>query len=137
MDNIILLDLDGVLIISKPWLPDVLLNDGFAQFNDKSVERLNKIIEDTKYRIILSSNRRYSISIDEMNTFFKTRGVISEIIDYLPLYDLDLRLKRCDEIKMFIEKHNPINYLIIDDDKSIAKLNSDKWIKTDPMIGLL
>lgn len=136
MDNVILLDLDGVLITTKPWESDVILEDGFAQFNDKSVAKLNEYLESTGYDIVLTSSRRYTTEIDRMNEFFKARGIKGQIIQYLPLYDLDLRYSRYDEVMRFIMKHRPEHYLVIDDDKSLAKLGNDKWIKTDPMIGL-
>lgn len=140
MDNVILLDLDGVMITTKPWESDFLLEDGFAQFSEKAVIKLNKLLEETGYDIVLTSARRYSVSIDEMNEFFKTRGINGTIIEYLPLYNLDLRWDRYNEIIAFLLLNRPENYLIIDDDKSLAKLNSfvgEKWIKTDPMIGLV
>lgn len=137
MDNIVLLDLDGVLITTKPWESDQLLEDGFAEFNKRAVNKLNEYLESTGYDIVLTSTRRYTIEIDQMNEFFKVRGINGQIIDYLPLYDLDLRYSRYDEVIRFIMKHRPENYLVIDDDKSLAKLGNDKWIKTDPMIGLV
>ncbi len=136
MDNIILLDLDGVLITTKPWESDHLLEDGFAEFNKKSVDKLNEILVETGYDIVLTSTRRYSVDIDTMNEFFKTRGIKGQIIDYLPLYDLGLRYSRFDEVMRFIQKYRPENYLAIDDDKSLNKLGGDKLILTDPMIGL-
>jgi len=136
MDNVILLDLDGVLITTKPWESDVIIEDGFAQFNEKSVAKLNEYLESTGYDIVLTSSRRYTTEIDQMNEFFKARGIKGQIIQYLPLYDLDLRYSRYDEVMRFIMKHRPENYLVIDDDKSLAKLGNNKWIKTDPMIGL-
>ncbi len=139
MDNIILLDLDGVLITTKPWESDHLLEDGFAEFNKKSVDKLNEILDETGYDIVLTSARRYSVDIDKMNEFFKTRGIKGQIIGYNRLFDLDLKWDRAKQIMAFLMLHRPDNYLIIDDDKSIGRMNSslcEKWIKTDPMIGL-
>ena len=140
LDNVILLDLDGVLITTKPWESDVLLEDGFADFKKKSVEKLNEIIAETGYDIVLSSARRYTTSIEEMNAIFKRRGINGTIREYLPLYDLNLRYNRYMEIILFLIKYRPINYLIIDDDKSLSRLNDygiERWIKTDPMVGLI
>lgn len=137
MDNVILLDLDGVLIINKSWKVNEFLEDGFAGFKSQSVTKLNKLLKETGYDIVLTSARRYNFSIEEMNELFKTRGVEGKIIDYLPLYDLDLRYSRYDEVIRFIMKHRPEHYLIIDDDKSLSRLRNGKWIQTDPMIGLI
>lgn len=136
MDNIILLDLDGVMIPTKPWESDTLLEDGFAEFKKKSVDKLNEYLDSTKYDIVLTSARRYSVEIEVMNEYFKTRGIKGQIIDYLPLYDLDLRYSRYYEVMRFLMKYRPENYLVIDDDKSLVKLSSN-WIQTDPMIGLI
>ena len=140
LDNVILLDLDGVLISSKPWESNVLLEDGFADFNKKSVEKLNEILAETGYDIVLSSARRYTTSIEEMNAIFKRRGINGTIREYLPLYDLNLRYNRYMEIILFLIKYRPSNYLIIDDDKTLSRLNNygiERWIKTDPMVGLI
>lgn len=136
MDKVIILDLDGVLITTKPWEQDVLLADNFAAFNQKGVDKLNDILAETGYDIILSSARRYSVSIDVMNDYFKTRGIKGQIIGYLPLYDVNLRYSRYDEVIRFIMKHRPEHYLVIDDDKSLSKLGNKSWIQTDSMIGL-
>ncbi len=136
MDNVILLDLDGVMITTKPWESDFILADDFAEFNPKAVAKLNQILKETGYDIVLTSARRYAYDIDQMNEFFKTRGIEGTIIDYLPLYDLGLRYSRFDEVMRFIQKYRPNNYLVIDDDKSLNKLGGDKLILTDPMIGL-
>lgn len=137
MNNIILLDLDGVMITTKPWESDFILADNFAEFNPKAVTKLNQLLKETGYDIVLTSTRRYAHDIDQMNGFFKTRGIEGQIIEYLPLYDLNLRYSRYDEVIRFIMKHRPENYLVIDDDKSLGRLGNEKWLKTDPMIGLI
>lgn len=136
MDNVILLDLDGVLITTKSWESDFLLEDGFAEFNQKSVNKLNEYLETFNYDIVLTSARRYTTTIEVMNEYFKTRGIKGTIIAYIPLYDLGLRYSRYDEVLRFLMKYRPINYLVIDDDKSLVKLGDSNWVKTDPMIGL-
>ncbi len=136
MDNVILLDLDGVMITTKPWESDFILADDFAEFNPRAVTKLNQLLKETGYDIVLTSARRYVHDIDQMNEFFKTRGIEGHIIDYLPLYDLGLRYSRFYEVMRFIQKYRPNNYLVIDDDKSLNKLGGEKLILTDPMIGL-
>jgi DNA-binding LacI/PurR family transcriptional regulator len=137
MDNVILLDLDGVMITTKPWESDFILADDFAEFNPKAVTKLNQLLQETGYDIVLSSARRYAHDIDQMNEFFKTRGIEGQIIDYLPLYDLNLRYSRYDEVTRFLMKYRPNNYIVIDDDRSVANLGYDKLMLTDPMIGLI
>lgn len=137
MDNVILLDLDGVMITTKPWESDFILADDFAEFNPRAIAKLNQLLKETGYDIVLTSARRYVHDIDQMNEFFKTRGIEGQIIDYLPLYDVNLRYSRFDEVMRFLQKHRPNNYLMIDDDKSMSKFGFEKLIQTDPMIGLI
>jgi diphthamide synthase subunit DPH2 len=137
MDNVILLDLDGVMITTKPWESDFILADDFAEFNPRAVAKLNQLLKETGFDIVLTSTRRYVHDIDQMNEFFKTRGIEGKIIEYLPLYDRNLRYSRYDEVTRFLMKHRPNNYLVIDDDRSVARLGYDKLMLTDPMIGLI
>lgn len=137
MDNVILLDLDGVMITTKPWKSDFNLADNFAEFNPKAVYKLNQLLKETGYDIVLSSARRYNYDIDKMNEFFKTRGIEGNIIGYLPLVDRNLMHSRYYEILQFLFANRCENYLIIDDDKSLNKLHDKSLILTDPMIGLI
>lgn len=137
MNNIILLDLDGVLITTAPWEPDKMHEDGYSDFNPICVTNLNRIIKDTGYDIILSSARRVDIQIDKMNEYFEARGVIKLIKDYVPIYKE--ASNRREEIEMFLEEHNPNNYLILDDDKSLSGASEEiksNWIQTYLMTGL-
>lgn len=137
MDGIILLDIDGVMVRTKSWETDDVHTDGFVKFTPIAIRKLNEILNETGFDIVLTSSRRYTHDIVQMNEFFKTRGIEGQIIYYLPLYDLDLRYSRYDEVIRFIMKHRPEHYLVIDDDRSLAKLSNDKWLKTDPMVGLI
>lgn len=137
MNNIILLDLDGVLIKSATWRKDEIHEDGYSDFHPTCVKSLNKILEETGYDIILSSSRRVDVRISKMNEYFETRGVNKPIEDYVPIYR-EANSRR-EEIEMFLLEYKPENYLIIDDDKSLSDASEEiksNWIKTDSMIGL-
>jgi len=140
LDNIILLDLDGVLITTVPWESDKMHEDGYSDFNPVCVTNLNRILKDTGYDIVLSSMRRTKVDIDKMNEYFKDRGVDKEIIAYVPDYSLEgLRFNRRSEIEKFLDEHEPKNYLIIDDDKSLSGASEeikDNWIQTYLMTGI-
>ena len=140
MDNIILLDLDGVLITTVPWEPDKIHEDGYSDFNSICVTNLNRIITDTGYDIVLSSARRVNVDINQMNIYFKNRGVIKPIKAYVPIYSTEtIWYARRREIEKFLEEHKPKNYLIIDDDKSLFSSSEEiqsNWIQTYLMTGL-
>lgn len=136
MNNIILLDLDGVLIIHAPWRRMEFHEDGFNDFDRVCVDNLNCILNETGYDIVLSSARRTVVDIDQMNIYFRARGINKEIIAYVPNYNEDESKpwkNRRQEIELFLEEHKPKNYLIIDDDKSLSdakKEIKDNWIQT-------
>ena len=141
MNKIIILDLDGVLITTPHWKPDRMHKDGYSDFNADSVEKLNRILEFTGYKIVLSSTRRKRVDKDRMNEYFKARGIIQEIVAYVPDYDVEgeRSLTRREELERFISEHKPEEYFILDDDKSLFGASEDiksRWIQVDPMKGL-
>ena len=136
LNNILILDLDGVLINTPHWKPDQLHTDGYSDFDQRCVKKLNQILEETGYDIILSSDRRKKTNIDLMNIYFENRSIIKPIIGYIPEYDVSNRL---EEIELFLSEYNPTNYLIIDDDKSLSGGSDEiktNWIQTYYLKGL-
>ena len=135
MNNIILLDLDGVLIIHAPWRRLDIHEDGYSDFDPVCVRNLNTLIEETGYDIVLSSARRTAVDIDQMNSYFKVRGVSKEIVAYVPDYNVEGEpwKTRREELELFLEENKPENYLIIDDDKSLSDATEEiksNWIQT-------
>lgn len=68
---LLILDLDGVLITTPPWQPDVIDTDGYSNFNEVCTTSLNKILTEYSFEIWLSSSRRIGTSIEEFNRIFK------------------------------------------------------------------
>lgn len=121
----LILDLDGVLITTPPWKSDQIHADGYSEFDISCVENLNKLLLQTKFDIWLSSTRRTVKTITEFNLIFKNRKIRNKIIGFLPQYSTSRSRK--EEIEQFITDKNVLNYLIIDDDKSLNGL--DKKMK--------
>ena len=131
-----ILDLDGVLITNPSWKADRIDSDGYSEFNKSCVENLNRLITLVEFDIWLSSTRRTVKTLTEFNLIFKNRGIKKEIVGFLPEYT-DCK-NRKEEILKFIAEFKVLNFLIIDDDKSLNGLESEikeKLILTELMKG--
>lgn len=113
----LILDIDGVLITTPSWKPDILHADGYSDFNLECVKNLNHLLSKYDLEIWLSSTRRTRKSIDEFNEIFKNRGIKQDIVGFLP--SADNYMSRKDEVESFLNLHKYKNFLVIDDDKSL------------------
>ena len=135
-NKLLILDLDGVLITNPSWKADRIDSDGYSEFNKSCVENLNRLITLVEFDIWLSSTRRTVKTLTEFNLIFKNRGIKKEIVGFLPEYT-DCK-NRKEEILKFIAEFKVLNFLIIDDDKSLNGLESEikeKLILTELMKG--
>lgn len=134
----ILLDIDGVLIHGKPWIPLPLLEDGFYDFNNLSVDILNDILTETNSQIILTTSHKYSFSLNKWIQIFKNRGIHDVKINRLEPNKNNL--SRCDEIIKWYNSNSEIkNFVIIDDDTSLNNLPTvlkSRLVQPKSMIGL-
>ena len=135
---LILLDIDGVMTSANSWKRPELLSDGFALFNPKATDALNKIILKTNADILLTTSHKASYTPKKWATIFQSRGIQVDSIQSLP--DNVSRLSRKQEILNWII-NNPQEdaFIIIDDDKTLNDLPTifkDKWILTRGSIGL-
>lgn len=134
----ILLDIDGVLLPAKPWVSLPLLDDKFYDFNSKSVEVLNQIIDKTSAKIILTTSHKHSFSLYQWVKIFNNRGLNISSIDRL--FSNDTILSRREEIENWYSiQKTEINFVIIDDDKSLNELPlllKDRLILTNSLVGL-
>ena len=127
---VIFLDIDGVMVPIKSWQTPPMLQDGFPDFSVDAVKCLNSKITDETV-IVLTTSHRFNYKKEEWIKIFKTRGVVINNIQYLPVGN------RKDEICKYI--NDDMEYIIIDDDKSLNDLPKkikEKLILTSPMIGL-
>jgi len=132
--TLLILDLDGVLITTPPWKPNEIHQDGYSDFNVESVKNLNELLQFANFEIWLSSTRRTVKSLQEFNQIFKNRNIEGEIMGFLPIHKH--RLSRREEIDYFIEQNQLLDYLIIDDDKSLnALVDKSKLVLTELLIG--
>ena len=112
--KIIFLDIDGVLNV----IPQGFDEYG-AKFHTHFVENLNRVIQETNAKIVISSTWRMS-GLNKMRNMWKKRNLPGEVIGITPnLYKpYKNDIGRGDEIKQWLDNTdlNITDYIIIDDD---------------------
>lgn len=127
----IFLDIDGVMLPEKPWVVPNLLEDGFYEFNQVSVNTLNSIINRDSV-IVITSSHRDRFNLREWKSIFTKRGINSKI-------DKIQSETKIDGIINYIKSNLIKDYLIIDDDKRFNDLDTfykSKLILTNSLVGL-
>ena len=129
--KVIFLDIDGVLNINYRGERD----DYGQQFHPHLVENLKTIIETTGAKIVISSTWRHR-GLSVMKNMWMDRNLPGEVIDITP--HLDYRMDsglwyspiRGVEIKDWLDKNSPDNYVILDDDKDMLPEQMSHFVKT-------
>ena len=147
--KVIFLDYDGVLnheAFYKERHERVLngekLNHPYSEIDPKCVENLNKLIEDTGAKVVISSTWRHS-GIDYCNDVLKYHGFEGDIIDITP----NLRGRGClrgNEILQWIrdnhdlvgDYYNFTEYVILDDDSDMLYWQRNNFLLIDRFVGL-
>lgn len=135
---LILLDIDGVMVPATSWRPSEILADGFANFSNRSISSLQKIISDTGATILLTTTHKSRYSNSEWEEIFKTRG-INAVINRLEDNVDDLNRKE-EILHWFNTTKTSENFVILDDDKSVNGLPEyikDKVVLTSATVGLI
>ena len=146
--NIIFLDIDGVLN-SDAWLASEnkkTLEYPLDQFDPRTVKLLNRIIEKTEAKIVLSSTWRLNRSIEDIQEIFKKVGIIGEIVSVTPdLKNTQKHITRGNEILAWcIENEDLIgvsykhynSYAIIDDGNDFLLWQVNNFFRCDRYMGL-
>lgn len=113
-------------------------------FCEDSVSYLNEIISLTNAKIVITSNWRLKLSIDELNTKFKERGVIGTIIDKtecnynkkntpIPVGNRGMEIRDWLLFNNFYTKYVVIDDQIADISEHIPK---SKILKVNPITGI-
>ena len=132
--KIIFLDIDGVLNNREVF--NRKKSQGFRVWDEKCVDRLNRITDETGAKIVVSSTWRrsedlYSAIKNEMGI---TGEIIGKTIDYI--HHSSTEKQRGDEIQEWLSQYvEVIKFVIIDDDSDMAHL-MDRLIQTETFIGL-
>jgi hypothetical protein len=130
MNNIIFLDIDGVLNTYS-----LIREFGLDYIDNGMVKILKYIVENTNARIVISSTWRLKhddLMMVKSNLFLENLSYI----DRTPFLPND---ERCDEIENWLYKNidNYDNFIILDDDPDASGEKFDKhFFQTDPEVGL-
>ena len=134
--KVLFLDIDGVLngngFIAKRHCDERVnkLPHPLDYFDPDCVERLNKIIEETNAKIVISSDWKFTLGL---NDIFRKVGIRTEIYDKTP-YRFGLRH---EEIHEWLENHNVEKYVILDDIPfQNFEYEGENFIQTDSQYGL-
>ena len=136
--KIIFLDFDGVLN-SRRWIeehhhlfPDdhIFMHENV---DEQAVARVQKIIDATGAKIVISSTWRLLNSLEKLKKLLAAHGLSGEVIGVTPRGN---RGERGDEIQTWVDENGPIeSFVILDDDSDMAHL-MDKLVQTTFDLGL-
>lgn len=145
--NIIFLDIDGV-INSKEWHESELCKSFGTSvkryFDPKCVALLNRIVEESSARIIISSSWRLLRNLQELQDLFHSVGFTGKIYGKTPVsstYDIDNPTSRGAEIQEWLDANkkrikSPIRYVILDDEDDFLEHQYSYFFQTNPVTGL-
>lgn len=157
MTKLLFLDIDGVLN-HQLWYSSVEdkkqnTHEEWenSQFCPWSVGLLNKLTDETKSKIVVSSSWRQGKTVQELQDLFEKVGITSEVIDKTPkLYfngieDYTYSVPRGCEIKAWMELNKDKlgsgigkydKYVIFDDDSDMLYWQRNNFLWVDPYCGL-
>lgn len=161
--KVLFLDIDGVLN-SENWfayriycvknnMVNILMNfvdtddrnikHKLTMLDDRAIANLNRIIEETGCKVVLSSSWRSSIESENIFTqdLLKLKGFKYEFYDVTPrLWFSDFSIRRGEEIKFWLdkesEKHEIESFVILDDDSDMLPEQMNNFIHVDGQVGL-
>ena len=161
--KVLFLDIDGVLN-SENWfayriycvknnMVNILMNfvdtddrnikHKLTMLDDRAIANLNRIIEETDCKVVLSSSWRSSIKSENIFTqnLLKLKGFKYEFYDVTPrLWFSDFSIRRGEEIKFWLdkesEKHEIESFVILDDDSDMLPEQMNNFIHVDGQVGL-
>lgn len=141
MNNIIFLDIDGVLN-NYPFINSIKSTNPLDHLMKEKIDLLNQIILATNAKIVLSTNWRVSVGAAKTADLLIESGVLGNVIGSTPT---DLRrhlsevVPRHKEIQAWIDANlsKIKSFVIIDDLESASnKKLHNNFVLTDPDVGL-
>src|SRR5690606_29032536 len=118
---LLFLDIDGVMVPANSWRRPEILDDGFPAFSSNATKALQRIIDSTGAKIVLTTSHKSKYTPAQWRNIFSKRGISVNRISRLA--ENVLALNRKDELlKYFGGRSINEDFLIIDDDKSLNAL---------------
>lgn len=136
--KILFLDHQGVMRLDPVcWLtgkPDL------QDFDKAAVKNINNLIKETDCEIVVSSDWKLWVSLEEMKDFYISQGIIKSPIGYTPDKSSeiksidDLARLRVEEIQQWLNENHVSTWVVIDD-LDLRKLERFVFIE-DVKIGM-
>lgn len=88
-----------------------------SDFDKDCVKVLNEIISKTDCEIVISSDWKLWVSLDEMQKFYFEQGIIKNPISYTPhfKYESNIQIQRSNEILNWLENNIVDEWAVVDD----------------------
>lgn len=133
MNRILFLDFDGVLN-SDAFLLTVKNRDNpIALLSRRKVALLNKIVEETGAKVVISSHWRYEFTIGEIRSILEELGFKGQIIGITPII---MGMPRGYEIHGWLSGFPGKREFVILDDQDNMDFLSPHLIQTNSSVGL-
>ena len=161
--KVLFLDIDGVLN-SENWFGyrlyciknnmfnevinfvntnDECIKHKLSMIDDRAIANLNRIVEETGCKVVLSSSWRSCVEAENIFTqdLLKLKGFKYELYDVTPrLWFNDFSIRRGEEIKLWLDKESEKNeiesFVILDDDSDMLPEQMNNFIHVDGQVGL-
>ena len=103
--------------------------DEHDSISPECVENLNAVIRATDAKIVISSDWRLFLSLDDLKKLLHCQGVVGEIIDTTTM---DYSYCREVQIKYWLLKNDAESWAVVDD----MPLEIDNFVQTDSCFGI-
>ena len=115
-----------------------------SMIDDRAIANLNRIIEETDCKVLLSSSWRSCVEVENALTKYllKLKGFKYELYDVTPrLWFNDFSIRRGEEIQLWMDKESEKNeiesFVILDDnDSDMLPEQMNNFIHVDGQVGL-
>ena len=149
--KLMFLDIDGVLnsetFYKNKSEQELFKEEGYplCEIDPSAIEKINKIIRQTKAKVVISSSWRLGRSIQNLQDIFNKKGFIGTIDDITPhlrYIGNDNTVPRGCEIETYLNDNfeydikTNIKYVIIDDDIDMLFYQKDHFLHTTEYDGI-